>query len=132
MGNLIKGIHHVALKCCGVEAFEKTVRFYRDILNLTVAGAWGKGTSSVIMLDTGSGIVEIFADGAENLPQGVVQHFALATDDVEACVEAVRAAGCQITEEPHSHIIPTVPPRELKVAFCIGPAGEEIEFFKVK
>lgn len=31
---MIKGIHHVALKCCGNEEFEKVVGFYRDVLGL--------------------------------------------------------------------------------------------------
>jgi catechol 2,3-dioxygenase-like lactoylglutathione lyase family enzyme len=30
----ITGIHHVAMKCQGLEEFEKTIHFYRDILGL--------------------------------------------------------------------------------------------------
>ena len=127
----VKGIHHIALKCCGAEEFEKTVGFYRDILGLPVARTWGKGKYAGVMLDTGSGIIEIFADGEERLPQGAVRHFALLTDDVAGCVETVRAAGYQITEEPHDCTVPSVPPYGLHIAFCIGPVGEEIEFFKV-
>ena len=129
--SLVKGIHHIALKCCGAEEFEKTVGFYQDVLGLPVARAWGKGEYAGVMLDTGSGIIEIFADGDERLPQGAVRHFALLTDDVAGCVETVRAAGYQITEEPHDCTVPSVPPYGLHIAFCIGPVGEEIEFFKV-
>ncbi|MEI3279584.1 MAG: hypothetical protein V8R46_01660 [Eubacterium ramulus] len=32
--SLIKGIHHVALKCCGKEEFEKTKQFYGEVLGL--------------------------------------------------------------------------------------------------
>ena len=42
------------------------------------------------MLDTGNGIVEIFNDGDGALDKGVIRHFAFATDDVDACVEAVK------------------------------------------
>lgn len=126
--SLIKGIHHIALKCCGAEEYQKTVAFYRDILGLPVARSWDGG----IMLDTGSGIIEIFADGESRLPQGAVRHFALLTDDVEACVEAVRKAGYPITDEPHDCTVPSNPPYDLHIAFCIGPVGEEIEFFHVK
>ena len=115
--SLVKGIHHIALKCCGAEEFEKTVGFYQDVLGLPVARAWGKGEYAGVMLDTGSGII--------------VRHFALLTDDVAGCVETVRAAGYQITEEPHDCTVPSVPPYGLHIAFCIGPVGEEIEFFKV-
>lgn len=130
--SFIKGIHHVALKCCGVEEFEKTVGFYRDILGLSVVRTWGTGTNSGAMLETGSGIIEVFADAETTLPQGAVRHFALLTDDVDRCIELVRAAGYTITEEPHDCTVPSVPPYELKIAFCIGPVGEEIEFFHVK
>lgn len=34
--SLIKGIHHVALKCCGKEEFEKTKQFLRR-------GTWTSG-----------------------------------------------------------------------------------------
>lgn len=130
--SLIKGIHHIALKCRGVEEFNKTVGFYRDILGLPVARTWGAGTYSGAMLDTGSGIIEIFADGESRLPQGAVRHFALLTDDVDTCVDAVRKAGYEITDAPHDCTVPSEPPYELRIAFCIGPVGEEIEFFHVK
>lgn len=131
MDNLIKGIHHVALKCCGVELFEKTVDFYRNILGLELVRSWGTGTQAGVMVDTGGGLIEIFAEGETLLPQGAVRHFALATDDVERCVEAVRAAGYPITDEPHNIVIQSQPPYPVRIAFCIGPVGEEIEFFQV-
>ena len=60
MSNLIKGTHHLCLKCGGAEAFEKTVRFYRDVLGLTVAHQWNGG----IMLSTGD-VIWNYADIAE-------------------------------------------------------------------
>lgn len=81
------------------------------------------------MFSTGSGIIEIFNNGDGALPQGAVRHFALATDDVDACVAAVRAAGYKITVEPGNITIPSAVPFPLRMAFCIGPVGEEIEFF---
>lgn len=53
--SLIKGIHHVALKCCGKEEFEKTKQFYGEVLGLPVARSWNSG----IMYDTGAGLMEI-------------------------------------------------------------------------
>ena len=89
---MIKGVHHIALKCMGVEAFEKTVQFYRDVLGLRVVRAWGEGEGSGIMLTTGDAMLEIFASGTDLPGQGAIRHFALATDDVDACVRAVEAA----------------------------------------
>ena len=132
MKKLVNGIHHAALKCSSPEEFEKAIRFYRDILGLETARTWGEGKASGIMFDTGCGIIEIFADADCPLGQGAVRHFALATDDVDACARAVREAGYEITVEPDDIVIPSNPPLPIRMAFCIGPVGEEIEFFHVK
>lgn len=133
MSNIkITGIHHLALKCQGVDEFEKTVHFYRDILGLPIARSWGEGESSGIMLDTGAGLLEIFANAPDKLGSGAVRHFALAADDVDACIDAVRTAGYEVTMEPTDICIGSVPPYPARIAFCIGPVGEEIEFFHVK
>lgn len=128
----ITGFHHVALKCRGLDEFEKTVAFYRDILGLSVERTWGEGNDSAVMLDTGAGLFEIFANGADRLGAGALRHLALDVEDTDACVEAVRRAGYRITEEPHDICIPSQPPYPARIAFCIGPVGEEIEFFCVK
>lgn len=132
MLDLIKGIHHTALKCAGMEEFEKTIHFYKDVLGISVARTWGEGTESGIMFDTGDGIIEIFANAEERREQGAVRHFALATDDVDGCVQAVREAGYDVFVEPKDIIIPSDSPYPARIAFCFGPVGEEIEFFQVK
>ena len=53
--SLIKGIHHVSMKCSSTEEYEKTIDFYKNILGIPVIREWQAG----IMLDTGNGIVEI-------------------------------------------------------------------------
>ena len=128
----VTGIHHIALKCCGVEEFKKTVHFYRDILGLTVARSWGKAESAGIMLDTGAGLLEIFANAPDKLSAGALRHMALAVEDTDACVRAVRDAGYKITMEPTDICIESDPPYPARIAFCIGPVGEELEFFHVK
>ena len=123
---LIQGIHHVALDCCGMAEYEKTVAFYRDVLGLPVARIWENG----IMFDTGSGLIEIFHNATSKLPQRAVRHFALAADDVDACVEAVTKAGYTAHVGPKDIAIPSDPVFPARIAFCIGPVGEEIEFFR--
>ena len=128
----ICGIHHIALKCHGTSEFEKAVKFYSEILGMPVARAWGEGLGSGIMIDTGAGLLEIFAD-AEDYPEAsIVRHYAFDVEDTDACVEAVRAAGYKVTMEPTDIVIPSDPPYPSRIAFCIGPVGEEIEFFHVK
>jgi glyoxylase I family protein len=128
----VTGIHHIALKCQGVEQFNKTLHFYCDILGLPVARSWGEGENSGIMLDTGAGLLEIFANAPDILGMGAIRHMALAVDDVDACIEAVRAAGYTVTMEPTDICIASEPPYPARIAFCIGPVGEELEFFHVK
>ncbi len=128
----VTGIHHLALKCQGVDEFNKTVHFYRDILGIPVARSWGDGENAGMMLDTGSGLLEIFANAPDKLSMGAIRHMALAVEDVDACVEAVRKAGYSITMEPTDICIKSTPPYPARIAFCIGPVGEELEFFHVK
>lgn len=129
---LIKGTHHIALKCGSTEEFETTIAFYTKTLGLEVLRSWGEGADAGIMLNTGDSILEIFAAGKVAGSTGSVNHYALATDDVDACVEAVRAAGYTITMEPNDIVIPSTPGFPARIAFCIGPVGEEIEFFDEK
>lgn len=128
----ITGIHHVALKCQGVEHYEKTLHFYRDLLNLPVVRSWGAGEQAGIMLDTGAGLLEIFANAPDRLGAGALRHIAFAVEDTDACIETVRNAGYTVTMEPNDICISSDPPYPARIAFCIGPVGEEVEFFCVK
>ncbi|MDO4491604.1 MAG: VOC family protein [Lachnospiraceae bacterium] len=130
--SLIKGTHHVALKCGSAEEYAKTIAFYTETLGLETLRSWGEGDEAGIMLNTGNSILEIFAAGKTAGTTGSINHYSLATDDVDACVEAVRKAGYQITMEPTELVIPSTPGFPVRIAFCIGPVGEEIEFFTEK
>lgn len=126
---LIEGIHHVCIKCTK-DKITEVKRFYGEILGLPILRSWGEPELAGFLFDTGAGLVEVFTDAKEQLPQGAVRHFAFKTNDVEGCVKAVRDAGYQITVEPKQVVIPSNPEFPIQVAFCIGPVGEEIEFFK--
>lgn len=129
---MIKGIHHIAIKCENSEQFEKVVAFYSNILRMPILRKWGEGDGTGIMIDTGAGVMEIFASGGDALGYGSVRHFALACDDVDGCISAVRNAGYEITMEPTDIVIPAEIPFPARIAFCKGAAGEEIEFFCAK
>lgn len=81
--SLVKGLHHVSMKCSSMEEYEKTVDFYKNI-----------------------------------------------TDDVDACVDAVKKTGYEVFIEPKNIEIASMPVFPARIAFCRGPLGEEIEFFQ--
>lgn len=128
----ITGIHHIALKACGVADFEKLVNFYHDILGMPIVRTWGSGDNLGMMVDTGAGMLELFSNGPDYPGQGALRHLAFEVDDPDAFIEAVRAAGYAVTKEPTDIVIASEPPYPARIAFCIGPVGEEVEFFKVR
>lgn len=123
---MIQGIHHVSMKCVTGEDYARVTQFYSGALGLPVVRTWDNG----MMLDTGSGFLEIFRNGEHPMEKGVIRHFALATDDVSACVHAAEAAGGKVFLGPKEIVIPSDPPYRARIAFCTGPLGEEIEFFQ--
>lgn len=130
MKDFIQGIEHVCIKCKNKEEFTKVKEFYVTTLGLDILRSWGDDKHPCVMFDTGNGGIEVFTEDIDDLPQGTIRHFALATNDVDGCVDAVRKAGYPIIKEPKSVTLPSNPPYSLRMAFCIGPVGEEIEFFQ--
>ncbi len=67
---MIKGIHHISMKCVTAEELTNVRKFYIDILGLKIIREWAEG----MMIDTGNGLLEIFtnADGTHCL--GAIRH----------------------------------------------------------
>ena len=123
---MIQGLHHISMKCATAEAYARTRDFYTNTLGLTVYREWAEG----MLLDTGNGLIEIFCNG-EGIPEkGAIRHFALLTDQVDALAEKIREAGYTVFIEPNDVVIPSEPPCPIRMAFCTGPLGEEIELFQ--
>ncbi len=125
---MISGIHHVSLKCGTTEEFEKAKDFYLNVLGFAVVREWPEG----IMIDSGSGLLEIFSNGPGVKSKGAVRHIAFGTDDVDGVIEKVKAAGYEVFIEPNDIVIRSDPPFPARMAFCCGPLGEELEFFQEK
>lgn len=117
----INGIHHISMKCSENE-FEKAKDFYISVLGLNIYKEWDSG----IMLDTPSGVIEIFHNG-ENLPKGTIRHVAFSVSDVDKSIEEIRNAGYPIFVEPKDINLNGL---KARIAFFFGPLKEEIEFFK--
>ena len=128
---MIKGIHHAAIRCHGNEKFREAVRFYTEVLGLKIISSWGGAERMACMAGTDEGvIVELFDNGTSDIGHDRLQHIALATDDVDGCIDAVRRAGYEVITEPADVSIPSEPPLPIRMGFCYGPCGEEIEFFR--
>lgn len=122
---MILGLHHVSMKTQNDAEYAKVLAFYKDLLCLPVI----QESDVCTLLDTGSGFVEIFRNGTMQMPQGVIRHFAFCVDDTDEMIEAVRNAGYRIHMEPKDVLIGGNPAFPARVGFCIGPLGEQVEFF---
>lgn len=122
---MIKGIHHISMKCKNDEEYQKVKFFYTETLKLSVF----KECDNCILFDTGAGMIEIFKDGKEDLEKGMIRHFAFTVDDTDACAEKVKSDGYEVFVEPKDIQIGGDPSLKARIAFCRGPLGEEIEFF---
>lgn len=122
------GLHHISLKACGGEQFRAVVEFYRDVLECPVVRIWGEGENSGALLDLGGALLEVTANGPPGLQKGLFGHIAFGAEDVDALTERVRRAGRTVFQEPDDRRMGGRWP--VRVAFCTGPAGEQIEFFK--
>jgi glyoxylase I family protein len=125
----VNGFHHAALK---VADFDRVVDFYRTGLGFTERISWGEGNGRAVMLDAGNGnYLEVFAGGKDAAAEGSVLHLAFRTENCDAALARAMQAGARVTVEPKDVTIPSRPePTPVRIAFCLGLAGEVIEFFQ--
>jgi glyoxylase I family protein len=121
----VTGLHHVSLSM-PPEDYAKTLCFYRDFLGLEmICEAALPAPDPLAMLTLGNTILELVPDGSGGASSGVLNHIALATDDVDGLLEKVRAAGYEITMDPAEFMLPHGV--AIRIAFFAGPAGESVE-----
>ena len=123
---MIHGIHHISMKCGTPEDLAAVRAFYLDLLGLKLSREWPAG----IMIDTGSGLIEVFSTGSGIREKGAIRHIAFGTDDADAMVQKVKDAGYEVFIEPNDIVIRSEPEFHARMAFCYGPLGEQIEFFQ--
>ena len=107
MEKLISGMHHVALECENEQIYRETVRFYNEVLGLRIVRQWEDDEGTGSMLSAGDALIEIFDHTDHIRGKGSVCHFALQTENVDACVKAVKVAGYQILSIPQNEDIPS-------------------------
>lgn len=71
------------------------------------------------MFDTGNGLIEIFNNGDGLEGQGVIRHFAFATDNVDECVGKLMEAGYNVFVKPKDIEIKSTPAIPGKNSFLL-------------
>lgn len=113
------------MKCGTAEELAKVKEFYIEILGLKIIRTWPEG----LMIDTGNGLIEIFTNAEGEHRLGAIRHIALLTDNVDDTAAKVKDAGYEIFLEPNDKVIASDPEYKIRMAFCFGPLGEQVEFF---
>ena len=96
------GTHHIAVQ---TQDYQASIAFYTEVMGMVQTAEFSAGGRRICLLDIGDGShLELFEPLPGTTPSGdadgnVVFHFALATSDIEAGLERVRAAGMEITVE---------------------------------
>lgn len=122
---MIRGIHHFSMKCGTAAEMEKVRDFYVSVLGMSICREWDEG----IMIDCGSGYIEVLFTGEGEHQKGVIRHIAFQTDDVDGLADTIRQAGYEVFIEPNDRVFHSFPEYRFRMAFCYGPLGEEIELF---
>lgn len=129
--NRLQGVHHMCLKAQGERPYEAALDFYTKTLGFSIVRTWGEGDDQGCMIQLGNCLMELMANGVpEQDAQGMYRHIAFRTEDVDGALELAKAAGCQVIMEPSDRNLGGNYP--IRIAFCTGPLGEEIEFFQEK
>ena len=133
----IKGLGYAHMAIAAKD-FDKSLAFYQA-LGLKVYTQWGEGDTRIALLDMRDGsLIELFAKPALNTAQiaGVTEgnpflHLAFSAQNVDEAYRVALEAGATPLKPPYEVPLPSHPLRlTLRVAFVIGPSGEELEFFK--
>lgn len=127
MGNLIQGVHHIAVKPTA-EKYQETVDFYTKLLGMEVKQSWGDPAHPCLMVSCGdNSCMEILGSDSEIPAGGPLAHIAFATNQVDEIIAKVREAGYQVTMEPSDANLGGE--MSVRVAFFYGPTNEHIELF---
>lgn len=119
-------IHHIHLKAPDPQ---KTAQWYVDNFDATVVGeAQGLGGSKTVRVDVGGGLINVTsAPAGETLPEGTadyhfgLEHFGFETDDIEASMGKLEAAGIEV-------LLPiTSSATGAKISYVKGPDNVRIE-----
>lgn len=114
---------HVALY---TPAFEQTIGFYEEVFGAKNLGYF-KTDKRGCWLSLEGDILEVFESQA--LGDGAWKHIAVACQNVDAVYQKALEHGAKAYVEPKSVNLELEKPIRARIAFIIGPGGEQIELF---
>ncbi|WP_239618382.1 VOC family protein [Cohnella mopanensis] len=126
-----QGIHHVCLKTRDIEG---TVKFYIEGLGARFVVEWGKDGAEdhAVLVDLGDGdFLEIYETKREFV-DGMWEHLAVRTMDIEESVRRAVAAGATPLGVPRHSNIPARSGEIVSLSFSYvrAPGGELVEFIQ--
>ena len=138
---MIKTVHHLNLRPSRQD-YDKTLKFYCEDLGMKVINSWMKDRGTFISrncyIDAGQGVLlEVCETDVENKKAGIIQHFALYTDDAIAVLQSLKDKGYEIVNskgQPSGDLTIDVavgdPVIKSRLGFVLSPSGELIEIIQ--
>ena len=138
---MIKTVHHLNLRPSRQD-YDKTLKFYCEDLGMKVINSWMKDRGTLISrncyIDAGQGVLlEVCETDVENKKAGIIQHFALYTDDAKAVLQSLKDKGYEIVNskgQPSADLTIDVavgdPVIKSRLGFVLSPSGELIEIIQ--
>jgi catechol 2,3-dioxygenase-like lactoylglutathione lyase family enzyme len=112
-------LHHVHLMATDVDA---TLAFWREHFGATVMVDADFAGARNVFLRVGQGRLHLYAQAPKHVGQGTVHHLGVETDELEALVGRLKAAGVSVTEVRRHP--------EASYAMAQGPDGLLLELFQ--
>ncbi|NLM51766.1 MAG: VOC family protein [Firmicutes bacterium] len=107
-----------------VRNLEESIRFYTEILGFKLVGQEEMPDVKLAILAGENQAIELleFAEGPAREESGIIDHFAIAVDDIVAEIARLQELGVPLaTKEPREIM------GGMKIFFFSGPNGEQIE-----
>lgn len=122
---LVSGLDHVGVH---VADLETSVAFYEAVFGLTVATRFSLGAEQLVFLSAGAQRLELIADGRGRRQTGVVDHLALAVENLNDWQLRLRDRGVRVLDPQPIDVAPL----GARILFCLGPDDERIELVEAR
>lgn len=124
----ITGIQHVGIP---TNDMQKSIRFYKELgFEVVWQTINEQNGESVVFLQLGNLIMEIYESQQAAMKTGAIDHIALDVTDIDSIFSMVKDAGFQCLDE-HVQFLPLWK-RGVRFFTIIGPNKEKIEFCEKK
>ena len=121
--SLFQGVEHIGIKA---NDLEKSIQFYREVLNFTFLHRFKPGKVELAFLELGGTVVELVEviDG-HRFEDGVVNHLALRVSSIHQAIEHLKAHQIELSSSE-----PVALGNGRFNFFFRGPSGEKLELYQ--